>query len=67
MHTRTVLKCHQKTSKVSLEIIPLSMHFIEDSQTSIKAIKYDIKHRHSTRRHRYSWNFENKVMESVPG
>ena len=32
----------------------------------IKAIKHDIKQGHSTQRHGYSWNFENRVMESVP-
>ncbi|KAL6318133.1 hypothetical protein AAG906_035638 [Vitis piasezkii] len=43
------------------------MHFIEDNQTSINADKYDIKHGHSTQKHRYLWNFENKVTEGVPG
>ncbi|RVW23159.1 hypothetical protein CK203_102997 [Vitis vinifera] len=43
------------------------MHFIEDNQTSINVDKYDIKHGHSTQKHRYSWNFENKVTEGVPG
>ena len=43
-----LLKRYHKTLMVSLDNISPNMHFIIDNRTSIKAIKYDIKHGHGS-------------------